>query len=164
MMRLGLWGTMANTNIEENNSSDHRADPAQASDGPGARQHDARSTERGLRATRTASIIAEIHNGFSDQQFSTRALAGKLGLSVRYVQDLVKDSGRSITERILELRLQKAHAMLTNDLSCKLKISDVAASCGFNELSHFHRCFRRRFGATPAQLRADAMTRRANRE
>jgi transcriptional regulator GlxA family with amidase domain len=148
---------MANTNVEENDRCDHRADLARVSEGPEAQQQAARSTERGLRATRTASIIAEIDNGFSDQQFSTRTLANKLGLSVRYVQDLAKDSGFSITERILELRLQKAHAILMNDRSCTLKISDVAAICGFNELSHFHRCFRRRFGAAPARLRATAV-------
>ena len=113
-------------------------------------------SEGGLRAARIASVIAEIGNGFSDQQFSTRVLAAKLGLSVRYVQDLVKDSGLSITDRILELRLQKAHGILMSDRSCMLKISDVASSCGFNEVSYFHRCFRRRFGTAPARLRARA--------
>jgi AraC-like DNA-binding protein len=113
-------------------------------------------SEGGLRATRIASVIAEIARGFSDQQFSTRVLASKLGLSVRYVQDLVKDSGLSITDRILELRLQKAYSLLMNDRSCMLKISDIASSCGFNEVSYFHRCFRRRFGAAPARLRARA--------
>ena len=34
------------------------------------------------------------------------------------------------------------------------KVSDVAFACGFNDLSYFHRCFRRRFGMTPAGARA----------
>jgi AraC-like DNA-binding protein len=147
---------MQNTNIDENDLSDPLANLEPARERPGVQQQAARTTEGGRRAARTASIVAEIDSGFSDQQFSTRSLADKLGLSVRYVQDLVKTSGFSITERILELRLQKAHAMLMNDRSCMLKISDVAAICGFNEVSYFHRRFRRRFGAAPAQLRAAA--------
>jgi AraC-like DNA-binding protein len=119
-------------------------------------QHAAEPAEGGRRAARIASVITEIDRGFSDQQFSTRILAGKLGVSVRYVQDLMKDSGVCITARIMELRLQKAHIILTKDRHCMLKIGDVAWSCGFNEVSHFHRCFRRRFGVAPGQFRARA--------
>jgi transcriptional regulator GlxA family with amidase domain len=109
---------------------------------------------RRRRAVRIASVMNGIHSGFSEQQFSTNVLAARLGVSVRYVQDLMKDSGVGVTARILELRLQKAHAILTNDRDCMLRIGDVAWSCGFNEVSHFHRCFRRRFGTAPGQFRA----------
>jgi AraC-like DNA-binding protein len=34
-----------------------------------------------------------------------------------------------------------------------LRVSDVAYACGFNEISYFNRCFRRRFGASPSQYR-----------
>jgi AraC-like DNA-binding protein len=111
----------------------------------------------GLRGARIASVIAQINESFADQQFSTRVVAEKLGLSVRYVQDLLQGSGLSITDRIMELRLEKARTMLTDDRQCNLKISDVAASCGFNELSYFHRSFRRRFGASPAKFRVQSM-------
>jgi transcriptional regulator GlxA family with amidase domain len=143
---------MQNTDIDDNQPSDSRAAPEVASKELAAQGLAAPIT--GRRAARIASVIAEIDKGFSDQQFSTRAVADKLGLSVRYIQDLAKDNGFCITERILELRLQKAHAILINDRNCMHKISDVAATCGFNEMSHFHRCFRRRFGAAPARLRA----------
>ena len=111
----------------------------------------------GLRGARVASVLAQIQEGFADQQFSTRMVAERLGLSVRYVQDLLQGSGLSITDRIMELRLDKARTMLTDDRNCTLKISDVAASCGFNELSYFHRSFRRRFGASPARYRVQSM-------
>jgi AraC-like DNA-binding protein len=111
----------------------------------------------GLRGARIASVLAQINDGFADQQFSTRMVAERLGLSVRYVQDLLQGSGLSITDRIMQLRLDKARSMLTDDRNCSLKISDVAASCGFNELSYFHRSFRRRFGASPAKFRIQSM-------
>jgi AraC-like DNA-binding protein len=111
----------------------------------------------GLRGARIASVINQINESFADQQFSTRVVAEKLGLSVRYVQDLLQGSGLSITDRIMELRLEKARSMLTGDRQCSLKISEVAAACGFNELSYFHRSFRRRFGASPAKFRIQSM-------
>lgn len=33
------------------------------------------------------------------------------------------------------------------------RISDIAFACGFNDLSYFNRCFRRRFGLTPTAAR-----------
>lgn len=111
----------------------------------------------GLRGARIASVINQINESFADQQFSTRVVAEKLGLSVRYVQDLLQGSGLSITDRIMQLRLDKARRMLTEDRQCALKISEVAGSCGFNELSYFHRSFRRHFGVSPAKFRIHSM-------
>jgi AraC-like DNA-binding protein len=113
--------------------------------------------EGGLRAARIASVMTRIQEGFADQQFSTRVVARQLGLSVRYVQDLLQGSGLSITDRIMELRLEKARTLLLEDRACTLKISDVAMSCGFNELSYFHRSFRRRFGASPGKFRQQSL-------
>jgi AraC-like DNA-binding protein len=33
------------------------------------------------------------------------------------------------------------------------RISDIAFGCGFNDLSYFNRCFRRRYGLTPTSAR-----------
>ena len=114
-------------------------------------------SENGLRAARIASVMARIQEGFADHQFSTRVVARQLGLSVRYVQDLLQGSGLSITDRIMELRLEKARTMLVEDRTCALKVSDVAMNCGFNELSYFHRSFRRRFGASPGKFRQQSL-------
>ena len=69
------------------------------------------------------------------------------------MQNLLGETGQSFSERVLELRLQKVRAMLANPRYDSLKISDVAYACGFNEISYFNRCFRRRFGASPTQYR-----------
>jgi AraC-like DNA-binding protein len=108
---------------------------------------------RGLRAARLQEIVAEIRAGFADPAFSVQSLAGKLGLTPRYIQDLLQEAGSSFTERVLELRLQRARAMLADPRHDRLKIGEIAAACAFNEIPHFNRCFRRRFGATPTQFR-----------
>jgi AraC-like DNA-binding protein len=108
---------------------------------------------RGLRAARAQEIMAEIRSGFANQAFSASDVARKLGLSSRYVQDLLQETGTSFTERVLELRLQKARALLATERNDRLKISDIAFSCGFSNVSYFNQCFRRRFGASPTQYR-----------
>jgi AraC-like DNA-binding protein len=109
--------------------------------------------ERGLRASRLQQVLAEIKRGFADPAFSSDHVARTVGVSRRYVNDLLHASGRTFAERVLELRLQQAREMLARGANDGLRISDVALACGFNEVSYFHRCFRRRFGASPAQYR-----------
>jgi transcriptional regulator GlxA family with amidase domain len=111
------------------------------------------ATMRGLRAARAREIVAEIKAGFADLAFSQGNLACKLGLSVRYVQDLLQETGLSFSERVLELRLLKARRMLADSRHDRMKVSDIAFASGFGSISHFNQCFRRRFGTTPRQYR-----------
>ena len=109
--------------------------------------------QRGLRVARLQEIISEINRGFDDGAVSARTVADGLGLSTRYINDLLHESGQSFTERVLELRLQKAFALLSDPVQSRMRIGEIALACGFNEVSYFNRCFRRRFGITPTQCR-----------
>jgi AraC-like DNA-binding protein len=110
---------------------------------------------RGLRAARVRQILAEIQAGFADPSFSSGTVAKRLGVSPRYINDLLHETGTSLIERVMELRLQKARAMLSGPRHDRLKVSEIAYACGFNEVSYFNRCFRRRFGASPTQFRGN---------
>jgi AraC-like DNA-binding protein len=107
----------------------------------------------GLRAARAREILSEIRKDFANPGFSAELVGAKLGFSSRYVQELLQDTKFTLSERVLELRLQKARAMLGDPRQARLRISDIAFACGFNEVSYFNRCFRRRFGASPTQYR-----------
>jgi AraC-like DNA-binding protein len=111
------------------------------------------ATGRGLRAARLQDAIANIRSCFAEPSFSPGELSRKLRLSSRYIQELLQETGSSFTERVTELRLQKARNMLLESRYNRLKISDIAYACGFNEASYFNRCFRRRFGTSPTQYR-----------
>jgi AraC-like DNA-binding protein len=108
---------------------------------------------RGLRAARMQEIFAAIKSQFADPALSSEKLGNSLGLSRRYVNDLLFETGATFVERVLELRLQKARAMLADNRNDRLKVSEIAYACGFNEVSYFNRCFRRRFGASPTTYR-----------
>lgn len=108
---------------------------------------------RGLRAARVEAIMAEIRAGFADPAFSSERVATKLGVTPRYVQDLLQETGATFTERVTELRLQKVRQMLKARDRGHLRITEIALAAGFNDVSYFNRRFRRRFGASPTQFR-----------
>ena len=108
---------------------------------------------RGLRAARLHDVLAAIKSGFHDPEFSSQSVAQRLGLSRRYVNDLLAESGSGFAERVLEMRLHEARVMLMDAAHDRLKVSEIAWTCGFNEVPYFNRRFRRRFGTTPTELR-----------
>ena len=105
---------------------------------------------RGLRAVRLRAALAILQARFQEPDFSAQKLALAAGLSERYVNELLFEAGASFTTRLNELRLRKAADLLARSEG---RISDIAFACGFNDLSYFNRCFRRRFGLTPTAAR-----------
>ncbi|WP_084251823.1 AraC family transcriptional regulator [Bradyrhizobium sp. AT1] len=111
------------------------------------------ATERGLRAARQRELIAVIEKRFAEPSLSITTIANALNLSRRYVSDLLLESGSTFSERVLELRLRKARAMLSDVRYDSTKVSDIAFACGFNEVTYFNRRFRAQFGCSPTQYR-----------
>ena len=119
--------------------------------GLGARGELAAEARRGgLRAVRLKAVLTILEQRFAEPDFSAQKLAAAAGLSERYVNELLYDAGASFTIRLNELRLRKAAELLSHRGG---RISDIAFECGFNDLSYFNRCFRRRFGLTPTAAR-----------
>jgi len=108
---------------------------------------------RGQRAARLQEILSDIRAGFTNPRFSPNHIARRLGVTPRHVQSLLQEAGSSFTERVLELRLQRARRMLSDPRCDRMMVGEIAEACGFNEISYFNRCFRRRFGSTPTAAR-----------
>ena len=104
-------------------------------------------------AARLAAALAHIAESFFEPGLTVEAVARRQGVSRRYLQRLLEESGMSFTARVNELRLQKAFAMLMNEQHGKRRISDIAMEAGFSDVSHFNRLFRARFGDTPSGVR-----------
>jgi AraC-like DNA-binding protein len=122
-----------------------------ASIGLGARGDLAAKARRGgLRAVSLKAVLMILEKRFAEPDFSAQKLAAAAGLSERYVNELLYEAGASFTTRLNELRLRMAAEMLARGEG---RISDIAFDCGFNDLSYFNRCFRRRFGLTPTAAR-----------
>jgi AraC-like DNA-binding protein len=111
---------------------------------------------RGVRAARLRAIKADIAAHLSCDDLAVATVAARHRLPVRYVQRLFESEGVTFTDFVLDQRLACAHRLLADPRFAGLKIGMVAAEAGFSDLSYFNRAFRRRFGVTPTDVRAQA--------
>ena len=109
---------------------------------------------RGVRAARLTAIKASLNDHLAEASIDD--CAERHGISVRYVRRLFEHDGQTFTDYVTEQRLARAHAMLTSPRFAGLAISTIAFEVGFGDLSHFNRAFRRRYDATPSDVRARA--------
>jgi AraC-like DNA-binding protein len=80
-------------------------------------------------------------------------IAARQNVSPRYVQRLFDECGSTFTEYVMEQRLERAHRLLSDPRLRDHTMTAIAFASGFNDLSHFQRRFRRRYGAPPSDLR-----------
>ena len=105
-------------------------------------------------AARLAAALADIQRSFTEPNLTLTAVARRQGVSPRYLQRLLEESGMSFTARVNELRLQRAFMLLSRPQNRERRISEIAWQAGFSNISHFNRLFRARFGDTPSGGRA----------
>ena len=108
---------------------------------------------RGVRVARMQIIKDDIARHLKDASLSVRTVAARHKVSPRYVQRLFDETGSTFTEYVMEQRLERAHRLLNDPRLSDHPLTTIAFAAGFNDLSHFQRRFRRRYGAAPADVR-----------
>jgi AraC-like DNA-binding protein len=109
--------------------------------------------ERGVAAARLAVIKADIIEHIGHDETTLLGLATRHGLTPRSIQRLFERGGSTFSAFKLEQQVSCARRMLGDRRYAGLTIAAIAAAAGFGDLSYFHRVFRRRFGATPSDVR-----------
>jgi AraC-like DNA-binding protein len=109
---------------------------------------------RGVRAARLRGIKADVVRNLRGGDVSVTALATRHRISARYIQRLFECEGTTLSQFVRDQRLVQVHRMLADPLHVHRAISTIAYDVGFRDLSTFNREFRRRFGATPSDVRA----------
>ena len=99
-------------------------------------------------------VMRRIEEDFSDPELSPGRVANALGISKRYLQALLADSGTSFVRELNAARLDRANLLLTDPRTRTLPVAEVAFRCGFLDPGYFARQFRKRFNATPRAWRA----------
>jgi AraC-like DNA-binding protein len=115
--------------------------------------------ERGVRAARLAAIKADVIARAGERGLTLAAVAARHRMSLRSVQLLFESDGATFSQFLLEQRLVRAHRMLGDPRNAAMTVSAIALAAGFGDLSHFNRVFRRRYGATPSDVRAASLAR-----
>lgn len=118
--------------------------------------------QRGQAQARLALMKTDILSNLGRLDLSIDMIAGRYGLSARQAQRLFEQDGTTFTEFLIERRLLLARKLAMDPKNRQRKISDIAHSSGFSDLSYFNRTFRRRFGMTPSDVRENDLERDGN--
>jgi transcriptional regulator GlxA family with amidase domain len=108
---------------------------------------------RGVRAARLRAIKAAVAVGLGSPAFTVGEVARSQGITARHLHRLFEPEGVSFSEFLLAQRLARAHGMLTDSRLAARTINAIASASGFVDRSHFNRVFRRRYGASPSDVR-----------
>ncbi|TPW33573.1 GlxA family transcriptional regulator [Martelella alba] len=96
--------------------------------------------------------IIELMEANLAEPLSLIDIADAVGLSRRQIERLFRqEMGRSPARYYLEIRLDRARHLLAQST---LPVVDVAVACGFVSASHFSKCYREIYSASPQQERA----------
>lgn len=118
------------------------------------RTSDGRLAESGsVRAARLAAIKADIVANLRDGNLTAEMVATRNRVTVRYLHKLFENEAVTYSEFVLGQRLARAYVILRNPLYARRGIGTIAFELGFNDLSYFNRTFRRRYHATPSDVR-----------
>lgn len=113
--------------------------------------------EQSLRAARLKSIKDYIAERIGHHDLTLADVARSQQISESYIRQLLAENGTTFTDFVLGGRLTRAHRMLIDANYADRSISAVAFEAGFGDLSYFNRTFRRRFDATPSDIRQRAL-------
>jgi AraC-like DNA-binding protein len=112
---------------------------------------DAASASLAVSAARVAAMREAMARRCHEPGLRMRDIAAGAGISARTAYLAFAAEQRVFSDDLDAFRLERAHAMLRSGSAAP--IIDIALACGFSDLSHFNRRFRRRFDATPGEVR-----------
>ncbi len=121
----------------------------------GARGDQAQTTLGGAKAARLKALKTDVMSMLGSSELSSELIAGRHGISSRYVRKLFEQEGTSFTSFVLGERLSRVRRMLRDSRYAHLTIAQIAQASGFNDISYFNRAFRRHFDATPTDVREE---------
>lgn len=121
----------------------------------GRRDESEAARQNGVRAARRHAIKADIAAHLGLPELSLTSVAKRQGVSLSYVRSLFYDEGTSFTDYVLGARLDYVRDLLVEPRLQQRTIAAIALMAGFGDISWFNEAFRRRFGMTPSDMRAN---------
>jgi AraC-like DNA-binding protein len=112
------------------------------------------SVKRGASAVRLEVLKKYVVENLKEQKLSIVDVAAAHELSQRQAQRAFETAGTTFSSFLLGQRLEHVHLALTDTRRAHRSISDIAASCGFGDVSYFNRAFRQRYDCSPSDVRA----------
>ncbi len=106
-------------------------------------------------ASRYAAILARIEAHLDDPELSPGTIAREFGFSTRRLRAVLAADELSFSSYVRQRRLERCAERLRQPAWARHSILSIALSAGFNNATHFGHAFRKRFGVTPREWRAN---------
>lgn len=101
------------------------------------------------------AMVAFSQQNLHRSELSPQIVAAHCGISVRTLHLRFAKFGQTFGNWLLETRLNACGKALRDPFQKARGISEIAYGYGFNDLSHFNKSFRARFGVSPSEWRAE---------
>ena len=99
------------------------------------------------------SLLRHIERMLNDPDLSVVNVASSFGISKRYLHKLFEPMGMTFSHYILNKRLERVSADLSNPSLRHHKINEIAYRRGFSDLSYFNKRFKIKYAMTPTEFR-----------
>lgn len=106
-----------------------------------------------VNAARLHAIKRYVLANLRDPGLGIGQIAAWQRLTPRHVQRLFERDGTTFSAFLAAARLQHVHAAFTDPARVHHSISRIVYESGFSDISNFNRAYRRRYGATPSDVR-----------
>ena len=111
-----------------------------------------------------ACAVDAMFKHIGDASVKADTIAREVGVSTRYLSDLFKKTGKTVMNRFLELRLERASTELRDEAFNEFSIEEIAKKNGFVSPAHFARVFKKFYGKTPREWRTAILVNRHRRK
>jgi AraC-like DNA-binding protein len=114
------------------------------------------AAHRGVSGARLGAIKMDIAANVTNPDLTIGAIAARHGISQRAISMLFNREATTFSDFVLEQRLARVHRLLVDPLFADRTISSIVLESGFGDISYFNNAFRRRYAATPTEVRTAA--------
>ncbi len=116
-----------------------------------------------VKALLLGQIRSVVEARLADPDIDGQKVADIVGISVRYANAILAEQDSSLHRLILSRRLSRCRVALGDPDQASRTIAEIAQGWGFSDMTHFGRCFRAAFGASPREYRKAAQFRQVDR-
>ena len=104
--------------------------------------------------TRLSLVRRIMRRDCRSEDLTAAQVGAELGVSGRMIQHVLQQAGMTFSQVLGQYRSERAKALLMDPAFDRLSVANIGFACGFSDVSAFYRAFRRRFDASPGDVRA----------
>lgn len=110
---------------------------------------DAAPNETAVRLAHRRRVLNLVESRFRDPEIGLACIAQALGLSPRYVQQILASHRETVSDLLRTRRMAEACRLLDRRGSSRASVATIAYSVGYTDPAYFSRVFRQSMGMSP---------------